>query len=49
MGEPAAAASLVTGPRGPARQRVRAEGACSVLMAAVSLAAMLDPRATGVW
>lgn len=34
----------MTGPGGPARQRVRAEGACSLPMAAIALAAMMGSR-----
>lgn len=41
------AAAPVTGPGGPARQRVRAEGACSLPTAAIALAAMKCARAVG--
>lgn len=35
--------------RGPAQRWVRVKGACSVLVAAISLAAMTGPSTTGVW
>lgn len=45
----AAAAAPVTGPGGPARLRVRADGACSLPTAAIALTAMMGARASGAW